>query len=121
MISADQALRHLMGVWVLAGLATIFFCIVVTPVLIVIGFAGKFQSMWGACRLAPFSDQLRPRGFYGAGHDLHLDYDHDRIGVNATEVEAAGVRRIGELRRDKVDRGESIDLTAMSDVRERFW
>jgi hypothetical protein len=36
MISADQALRYIMGI-----LASIFFCIVVTPVLIVIGFAGK--------------------------------------------------------------------------------
>jgi hypothetical protein len=54
MISADQALRHLMGVWVLAGLATTFFCIVVTPVLIVIGFAGKFQSMWELVASRPF-------------------------------------------------------------------
>ena len=78
----------------------------------------------GACRLAPFSDKLRPRGFYGTGHDLHLDHDYDRIGVNATEIEAAGVRRIRELeekRYGKVDRGESFDLTAMSDVRKGFW
>src|SRR6476619_8666940 len=99
MISADQALRHLMGVWVLAGLATIFFCIVVTPVPIVIGFAGKFQSMWELVASRPFLTSFALAGFYGAGHDLHLDHDHDR-------------------RRDKVDRGESIDLTAMSDVRE---
>ena len=121
MISADQALRHLMGVWVLAGLATIFFCIVVTPVLIVIGFAGKFQSMWELVASRPFLTSFALVVFMAL---VHLDYDYDRIGVNATEIEAAGVRRIRELeekRYGKVDRGESFDLTAMSDVRKGFW
>jgi hypothetical protein len=41
-ISAENAMRYLMGFWVLGTLATLFWCIVMTPIILVIGFAGNF-------------------------------------------------------------------------------
>jgi hypothetical protein len=50
-ISAENAVRYLMGLWVLGTLATLFWCIVMTPVILVIGSAGKFWLVWNAiCR-----------------------------------------------------------------------
>jgi hypothetical protein len=49
----EQALRYIMGFCVLATLATLFFCIVITPVILVIGFAGQFWPVWNAIAAHP--------------------------------------------------------------------
>jgi hypothetical protein len=51
--SADVGIRYLMGVWVLGTLATLFWCIVLTPAILVIGFAGKFWSVWDVVAAHP--------------------------------------------------------------------
>jgi hypothetical protein len=52
-ISAENAMRYLMGFWVLGTLATLFWCIVMTPIILVIGFAGKFWLVWNAIAAHP--------------------------------------------------------------------
>jgi NADH:ubiquinone oxidoreductase subunit 4 (subunit M) len=41
------------GVWVLGTLATLFWCIVMAPIILVIGFAGKFWLVWNAIAAHP--------------------------------------------------------------------
>jgi hypothetical protein len=52
-IDAAIGLRYLLGLWVLASLTTLFWCIVLTPVILMIGFAGKFWSVWNAIAAHP--------------------------------------------------------------------
>jgi len=47
-IDAAIGLRYLLGLWVLGTLTTLFWCIVLTPVILMIGFAGKFWPVWNA-------------------------------------------------------------------------
>ena len=51
--SAEVGIRYLLGVWALGTLATLFWCIVLTPVILVIGFAGKFWPVWNAVAAHP--------------------------------------------------------------------
>jgi hypothetical protein len=52
-MSEELAMRYVMGFCILATLATLFFCIVITPVLLVIGFAGQFSSVWNGIAAHP--------------------------------------------------------------------
>jgi len=52
-IDADMGLRYLLGLWVLGSLTTLFWCIVLTPVILMIGFAGKFWLVWNAIAAHP--------------------------------------------------------------------
>jgi hypothetical protein len=42
----EQWVRYIVGFCFIATLATLFMCIVLTPVLLVIGFSGQFQTAW---------------------------------------------------------------------------
>ena len=52
-IDADIGLRYLLGLWVLGTLTTLFWCIVLMPVILIIGFAGKFWPVWNAIAAHP--------------------------------------------------------------------
>ena len=57
-MNEELALRYVMGLSVLATLATLFFCIVITPVILVIGFAGHFWTVWNGMAAHPFLGSL---------------------------------------------------------------
>ena len=57
-MTEEQALRYVIGLCVLATLATLFLCIVITPVILVVGFAGHFTTVWHAMAAHPFWGSL---------------------------------------------------------------
>jgi hypothetical protein len=52
-MTEERALRYVMGFCVLGTLATLFLCIVITPVLLIIGFAGQFGPVWNGIAAHP--------------------------------------------------------------------
>jgi hypothetical protein len=52
-MTEERALRYVMGFCVLGTLATLFLCIVITPVLLIIGFAGQFWPVWNGIAAHP--------------------------------------------------------------------
>lgn len=52
-MTQEQTMRCLMGFCLLATLATLFLCIVLTPVLLVIGFSGQFWPVWNGIAAHP--------------------------------------------------------------------
>ena len=57
-MTEEQGSRYVMGFCVLATLATIFLCVVATPVLLVIGFSGQFEAMWAWVAAYPIRTAL---------------------------------------------------------------
>jgi hypothetical protein len=47
-MTAERAVRLIMGLCVLATLASLFLAIIITPIILVIGFSGQFSTVWNS-------------------------------------------------------------------------